>query len=183
MTRRHLLTFALLAILLALPLGAVSENINYADINKIKTEGMQHSQVMELNSWLADVYAPRLTGSPMAEKAATWVVGKLKEWGLVNAKIEPWENRNGFDRGWTNDKFYMEAVAPDRFPIPGTPTAWTPGTTGLQSGEAVMFTATFQGDLAKYQQDLAAYKGKLKGKCGQIGLQRQHRLIHHPCRQ
>jgi acetylornithine deacetylase/succinyl-diaminopimelate desuccinylase-like protein len=157
MRRKHLLVLALVAILLALPLGAANENINYTDINKIKAEGMQHSQVMELNSWLADVYAPRLTGSPMAEKAANWVVGKLKEWGLANAKIEPWENRNGFDRGWTNDKFYMAAVSPDRFPIPGTPTGWTPGTNGLQSGEVVLVTATTP-------EDLAQYKGKLKGK-------------------
>ncbi len=164
MRRTYACVLAILAILLVLPLRAANENINYADLNKIKTEGMQHSQVMNLNSWLADVYAPRLTGSPMAQKAADWIVGKLKEWGLSNAKIEPWENRNGIDRGWTNDKFYMAAVSPDRFPIPGTPTAWTPGTNGLQTGEAIMITATFQGDLAKYQQELAAYKGKLKGK-------------------
>jgi hypothetical protein len=93
----------------------------------------------------------------MAEKAANWVVGKLKEWGLANAKLEPWANRNGFDRGWTNDKFYMAAVSPERFAIPGTPTAWTPGTTGLQSGEVVLVTATTA-------EDLAQYKGKLKGK-------------------
>jgi hypothetical protein len=157
MRRKHLFVLVSVAILLALPLGAANENINYADINKIKAEGMQRSQVMELNSWLADVYAPRLTGSPMAEKAANWVVGKLKEWGLANAKLEPWANRNGFDRGWTNDKFYMAAVSPERFAIPGTPTAWTPGTTGLQSGEVVLVTATTA-------EDLAQYKGKLKGK-------------------
>jgi len=157
MRQKHLFVLVSVAILLALPLGAANENINYADINKIKAEGMQRSQVMELNSWLADVYTPRLTGSPMAEKAANWVVGKLKEWGLVNAKLEPWVNRNGFDRGWTNDKFYMAAVTPERFPIPGTPTGWTPGTNGLQSGEVVLVTAATA-------EDLAQYKGKLKGK-------------------
>ncbi|MBE3071583.1 MAG: peptidase M28, partial [Acidobacteria bacterium] len=54
-----------LATLLAvLPLLAQSKKINYVDINKIKAEGLQRSQVMELNSWLSDVYAPRVTGSP-----------------------------------------------------------------------------------------------------------------------
>jgi hypothetical protein len=138
-------------------LRAGGEKINYVDINKLKAEGMQRSQVMELNSWLSDVYAPRLTGSPTASKAADWMVARMKEWGLANVKIEPWVNRNGFDRGWTNDKFYMEAVSPERFSIPGTPTAWTPGTTGLVSGEVVMVTATTE-------EDLAAFKGKLKGK-------------------
>ena len=68
---------------------------------------MQRSQVMELCSWLSDVYAPRLTGSPTVQKAADWAVEKMTEWGLVNVKIEPWVNNNGFERGWTNDKFYM----------------------------------------------------------------------------
>jgi hypothetical protein len=145
------------AVLAAPVLRAGSEPINYADINKIKAEGLQRSQVMDLASWLTDVYAPRLTGSPMSQKAAEWTVAKLKEYGLVNVKIEPWVNRNGFERGWTNDKFYLAAAAPERFPIPGTPTAWTPGTDGLVSGEVVMVTATTEADLA-------AYKGKLKGK-------------------
>ncbi len=145
------------AVLSAPVLRAGSEPINYVDINKIKAEGLQRSQVMDLASWLTDVYAPRLTGSPMSQKAAEWTVAKLKEYGLVNVKIEPWVNRNGFERGWTNDKFYLAAVAPEKFPIPGTPTAWTPGTEGLVSGEVVLVTATTEADLA-------AYKGKLKGK-------------------
>jgi carboxypeptidase Q len=145
------------ALLLVPAIRAASENINYADLNRIKAEGLQHSQVMELCSWLSDVYAPRLTGSPTAQKAADWAVAKMKEWGLTNVRIEPWVNRNGFERGWTNDKFYMEAVAPERFPIPGTPTAWTPGTSGLASGEVVLMTATTE-------EELAQYKGTLKGK-------------------
>ncbi len=157
MRRRHLCVLVATAIFVALPLLATNENINYDDLNKIKTEGMQRSQVMELNSWLDDVYAPRLTGSPMAEKAAGWAMGKMKEWGLVNVKLEPWTDRNGINRGWSNDKFYMASVSPERFPIPGTPTAWTPGTNGLVSGEVVLVTATTQ-------EELNEYKGKVSGK-------------------
>jgi len=153
-----LLCFVAAAAIVAGPaLRAGSENINYVDINKIKAEGLQRSQVMELCSWLTDVYAPRLTGSPTAQKAADWTVAKMKEWGLVNVKIEPWVNRNGFERGWTNEKFYLAAVAPEKFPIPGTPTAWTPGTEGLVSGEVVLVAATSA-------DELAPYTGKLKGK-------------------
>jgi hypothetical protein len=157
MNRKHLYALALVACLAALPLLAQSEKINFEDINKIKAEGMQRSTVMELNSWLSDVYAPRLTGSPTYDKAAKWAMDKMKEWGLVNIKMEPWTDRRGFDRGWTNDKFYMEAVSPERFPIPGTPTAWTPGTNGPVSGEVVLVTATTA-------EELAPFKGKLKGK-------------------
>jgi carboxypeptidase Q len=153
------LAIVVVAAFAAPALQAGGETINYADINKIKAEGLntQRSQVMELCSWLSDVYTPRLTGSPTSMKAAEWAVAKMKEWGFQNVAIEPWANRNGFDRGWTNDKFYMQATAPERFPIPGTPSGWTPGTSGLVSGEAVLLTATTE-------EDLAAFKGRLKGK-------------------
>jgi len=161
MRRNRVSVFALVAammtLLAILPLRATNEVINYTDVNKIKAEGMQRSQVMELSSWLSDVYAPRLMGSPMYAKAGEWAMAKMKEWGLVNVKEEPWVNRNGFDRAWTNDKFYMEVVSPDPFPIPGTPTGWTPGTNGLVRGEVVLVTAATP-------EELAAYKGKLKGK-------------------
>lgn len=162
MNRKRLLAKLAVAALIVLAaaspiLLAVGENINYADINKIKAEGMQRSQVMELCSWLSDVYAPRLTGSPTAMKAAEWAVARMKEWGLSNVKIEPWVNRNGFDRGWTNDKYYVEVIAPERFPVPGTPTGWTPGTNGLVVGEVALVAATTE-------EELAAFKGKLSGK-------------------
>jgi carboxypeptidase Q len=148
---------ALVAALGGLQLGAAGEKINYDDINKIKAEGMQRSQVMDTMSYLTDVYGPRLTGSPNIEKAGQWAVSRMKEWGLTNVSMEPWANRRGFDRGWSNDKFYVAAVAPQSFPIVGTPTAWTPGTNGLVRGEAVVFTAS-------NEEELAAYKGTLKGK-------------------
>lgn len=148
---------ALVAALSGLQLGAAGEKINYDDINKIKAEGMQRSQVMDTMSYLTDVYGPRLTGSPNIEKAGQWAVSRMKEWGLTNVSMEPWANRRGFDRGWSNDKFYVAAVAPQSFPIVGTPTAWTPGTNGLIRGEAVVFTAS-------NEEELAAYKGTLKGK-------------------
>ncbi len=77
--------------------------------------------------------------------------------------MEPWPadptgNNNGFPRGWSNDKFYLAAVSPQAFPIPGTPAAWTPGTNGLVKGEVVMVTETTEDELrAKYAG------GKLKG--------------------
>ena len=157
MRKRHLTALALIALLAALPLLAQSEKIDFDAIARIKAEGMQRSQVMELNSWLSDVYAPRVTGSPTYDKAAKWAMDKMREWGLVNVRTEGWTDQRGFDRGWTNDKFYMQAVSPERFPIPGTPTAWTPGTNGLVSGEVVLVTGTTA-------EDLAPFKGRLKGK-------------------
>jgi carboxypeptidase Q len=157
--RKIVMAAALAAAAATLPLGAASEKIDYESINKIKAIGLspQNSQVMEISSWLTDVHGPRLTGSPNTQKAAEWAAAKMKEWGLQNVALEPWTNRNGFDRGWTNEKFYMAAVSPQPFPIPGTPSGWTPGTNGLVRGEVVLVTETTAEDLKKHA-------GKLKGK-------------------
>ena len=167
-----LCTSAAVALIAALPLRA-NENIDYDGINKIKQQGLNPStsQVMDVASYLTDVYGPRLTGSPNVQKAAEWAVAKMKEWGLANTALEPWTpcpantpapapgaGRGGglpascqFRRGWANEKFYLAAVAPQQFPISGTPTGWTPGTNGLVRGDVVMVTETTQEELtAKY---------------------------------
>jgi hypothetical protein len=148
------------ALAASLPLGAASEKIDYQAIMKIKDQGLNpaNSKVMEIASWLTDVNGPRLTGSPNIQKAADWAVTEMKSWGLTNVALEPWTTRsNFFGHGWQNEKFYMAAVSPQQFPIPGTPTAWTPGTNGLVRGEVVLVTATTQEDVQKFA-------GKLKGK-------------------
>jgi carboxypeptidase Q len=157
--RRHALVASLAGVLATLPLGAAGEKIDYEGITKIKEQGMQpqNSKVMEMASWLTDVYGPRLTGSPNTQKAGEWAVAKMKEWGLQNVALEKWPDQTMFPRGWANEKFYMAAVSPQEFSIPGTPTAWTPGTEGLVRGEVILVTETTQEDVQKYV-------GKLKGK-------------------
>ncbi|HYN07077.1 MAG TPA: M20/M25/M40 family metallo-hydrolase [Vicinamibacterales bacterium] len=142
-----------------LPLRAADEPIDYASISKIKDQGLNqaNSQVMEIASWLTDVHGPRLSGSPNIQKAGEWAVAEMKKWGLVNVALEPWDNNRNFTRGWSNDKFYLASVSPQAFPIPGTPSAWTPGTNGLVRGEAILVTETTEAELQKYA-------GKLKGK-------------------
>jgi hypothetical protein len=141
MKRHHLLGTGLGLLLtfaaVGLPVRAADEPIDYDSLNKIKNQGLvaANSQVMDVASWLTDVHGPRLSGSPNIQKAGTWAVAKMKEWGLENVRMEPWPadasgGNNGFPRGWTNEKFYLAAVSPQAFPIPGTPTAWTPGTNG-----------------------------------------------------
>jgi hypothetical protein len=150
---------ATLALTASLPLVAAGEKIDYDAIAKIKQMGLDpaKSQVMEIASWLTDVYGPRLTGSPNAQKAADWAALQMKAWGLQKVAIEPWTDRRDFARGWSNDKFYMHALSPDAFPIPGTPVAWTPGTKGLVRGDVALVTETTEADLQKYA-------GKLSGK-------------------
>ena len=59
--------------LIAVPLAA-QEKIDTAAINRIKIEERDRSQVMEISSWLTDVYGARLTGSPSAKAAGDWTV-------------------------------------------------------------------------------------------------------------
>jgi carboxypeptidase Q len=157
-TYRNLALAAGAGLLATLTLGAAGEKIDYEAINKIKAQGMQpqSSRVMEISSWLTDVHGPRLSGSPGIQKAGEWAVTQLKAWGLQNVALEKWTNQS-FARGWSNDKFYLAAVSPQAFPIPGTPMGWTPGTDGLVRGEVALVTETTQADLQKYA-------GTLKGK-------------------
>ena len=123
-------------------------------VYKIKDEGFQRSAVMELLGHLTDIHGPRLTNSPNIKAAATWTTTRMLEWGLINVKREPW---GPFGRGWSNEKFYLHATAPQRYPIIGFPKAWTPGTGGLVSGE-VAIAVIGSG------QDIEAHRGKLQGK-------------------
>ena len=43
---------------------------------------------MEIESYLTDVYGPRLTGSPNIKEAADWAQKTMKEWGLANVHLE-----------------------------------------------------------------------------------------------
>lgn len=144
------------AALLLVPVAAqqTQNRLDYEGIYKIKDEGLQRSQVMEITSWLTDVYGPRLTNSPNFRKAGDWAVKELTSWGMANVKLEPW---GPFGRGWQNDKFYAQALTPTPFPILGYPKAWSAGTKGLISAEATILEA-------ENEEDLAKYAGKLKGK-------------------
>ena len=149
-TLRH--TVAALA-LLAAPLAA-QEKIDTAAISRIKAEERDRSQVMEIASWLTDVFGARLTGSPSAKAAGDWTVKKLTEWGMSNAKMETW---GPFGRGWSNERVVAQVISPRPFPIIAYPAAWTPGTNGPVKAEVVMMKADSVADLDKY-------RGKLRGK-------------------
>ena len=130
------------------------EPVDLQVVYALKEEGLQRSKVMEIASYLTDVYGPRLTGSPNLRAAAEWAVKEMQDWGLTAAALEPWGR---FGRGWSNERFVAHMTAPTRSPIIGYPKAWTPGTAGAVSADAVL--AELGSDA-----DLAAHRGKLKGK-------------------
>jgi carboxypeptidase Q len=137
----------------AAPAG-VPDKPDYDAIYKLKDEGFNHSQIMEIESYLTDVYGPRLTNSPNIKAAAEWTTKKMGDWQLAKVKTEPWEP---FGRGWSNEKFFAEMVGPRSFILIGYPKAWTPGTNGPVTAEVVYAAITKEEDMAKY-------KGQLQGK-------------------
>ena len=131
------------------------ERVDVATIERIKAEEMNRSQIMDLMSWLSDVYGPRLTWSPNLSRAGDWAMGQMKSWGLTNVHEERWDNPPGL--GWENQRFSLMATAPMPFIVEAVPQAWSPGTNGTATGPAVLVEAGCSDELR------AEYAGKLKG--------------------
>ena len=85
----------LAAILLA------QDRVDLPTTAKIRSEELEHSQIMRIEHMLTDRYGPRMTGTPNHEAAAKWAVAEMTQWGMKNAHLEPWD----FARpGWLNDR-------------------------------------------------------------------------------
>ena len=96
------LAYVLLAVVVVTVLPrAEAEKVDFAAIGKIREEGFTRSQVMDHIFWLADVYGPRLTGSPGIQQASEWAMKKFNEWGLASVHQERW----AFGKGWTLQRF------------------------------------------------------------------------------
>lgn len=134
--------------------GFQNTQINYDALYKIKDEGLNNSEVMDIAWNLTDRIGPRLTGSEGLKNAYDWTSSQLKEWGLTNVEVEPWGE---FGKGWDIEKNYLAMTAPYYQAMIGAPKAWTPGTNGLLSAEAVYVEINTEADMSKY-------KGQLKGK-------------------
>jgi len=154
--QRRFVVTAVITLLVGLPLAAqwpAAEKIDLDAVYRIKDEGLQRSKVMEIESYLTDVYGPRLTGSPNIKEAADWAQKTMGAWGLTKIHTEPWS----FGRGWQNQRFVALAMTPRAYPLIGYPKAWTPGTNGPVTGEAVL--AVIDSD-----KDFDTWRGKLKGR-------------------
>jgi hypothetical protein len=123
-------------------------------VTRIKDEALQRSQVMDTLWYLTDVHGPRLTNSPGLKAAAAWAQGRLRDWAVSNVREETW---GPFGRGWENEKLSANVLTPRPFPLIAAPRAWTPGTNGPVTADAVV-TAI------RTDADFAAWTGKLSGK-------------------
>jgi carboxypeptidase Q len=152
---------------------ADEEKVDLAAVHRIKDEAFKNSKVMDHLFYLTDVNGPRLTNSPGQRAAASWAVKTLKSWGIDNARLETWGT---FGRGWSVSRFTMSLREPTYAALPGVPLAWSSGTKGMVSGDAVLaplFTAQEMARdehrdpaklAARIEKYAAEYKGKLRGK-------------------
>ena len=149
---RALFAAASAAIALSVVAAGAQEAVDVATTVRIKDEGLQRSRAQELYLTLSDVIGARLTGSPSHVQAARWARERLTEYGLANARLEPFR----FGRGWSLEKISVEMTSPRYMPLIAYADAWTPSVAGVLSGRAV-----FVGD--KTAAEIGGMASQLRG--------------------
>jgi carboxypeptidase Q len=149
---RPLAAGALLLAAAAFPHAAPS--VDPVMVAKIREEGLQHSKVMEFESYIADVLGARLTMSNDMKRAQSWVQSELKSMGLANVAAEPFMD---YGVTWDNEFVSLHLLEPDYTPMVGYPIAHTASTAGKLDVSAVIVDLQSRDDLAKY-------RGTIKGK-------------------
>ncbi len=137
------------------------------DINtRIRKEGMENSKIMRTMHYLADVYGPRLTGSPSHKSAAEWAAKEMTSWGFSNAALEPWDFGSP---GWVSDRASGFITSPTLDSLVFEVLAWTPGTEKPVTARAFHVLIPDR----PTQEDLTAYfnriREQVKGKIVLVG--------------
>ena len=157
----YLKSIICLAFLILLHGNVSSQSADEIMLSKIRKEGLQNSQAMEMLSKLSDIYGQRLTGSREYYAAACWMAEEMKRSGLQNVHFEKYCPNC---RGWSMKSFNVEMTAPNFMHINAYPLAMAKGTNGLVSGEVVHIES--MKDVAKLKE---TYGGNLKDKIILLG--------------
>jgi carboxypeptidase Q len=154
------------------PMAGLSQGRTDGDVNaKIRQEEADHSQIMRTMHYLTDIYGPRLTGSPNHKAAAEWAIKQMTEWGFENAHLEPWDFGHP---GWLNERLSAHIISPVKDELSCKALAWTPGTSGTVTGNAVQLVLPEKPTQAEMDAYLASVKDKVKGK---IVLAGKHQIV------
>jgi carboxypeptidase Q len=159
------LSVAALVLALFAPLAAQARLD--ADINaKIRQEANSHSQIMKTLHMLADVYGPRVTGSPSLKAAGEWAITQMQSWGFSNGHLEPWDFGHP---GWVNERFSAHITAPVKDQLTCEVLAWTPGTDGPVAAPAYQLRMPDRPDAAQLSSFLEGEKANVKGRIVLVG--------------
>jgi len=143
-------------LLITLSSGSEQEPVYYDVVQKIMEYEFENSDVMENSDWLCNVFGPRNVKTPTYRASAEWVRDRLKEYGLTNARLEPYE----FGNGWDIDYVSVHMVAPRYWPIIAYPALWSSGTKGRVRAQVTHIDF----DKITSVADLDKYRGKLKDR-------------------
>ncbi len=152
---RRFVPAALVAVLL-IPLVSTAQNTADARrdvIARMREEGLQRSQVMDIAGYIVDVLGSRLTNSEAMKRGQVWAKSEMEKLGLENVTLEPFMD---YGVTWDNEYFSLHMLEPDYTPMTGYPLTHTPGTKGRVVCPVVIADAVTRADLAKL-------KGRLKG--------------------
>jgi carboxypeptidase Q len=116
-------------------------------------EGMEHSQIYKLAQTLADSIGPRLPGSPQFDAGADWALKLFDAWGIAGRKDE-----YGTWKAWKRGPTHVDLVEPRVRSLDGIMQAWSAGTEGPVTGEAVVVPPISS------PAELDAFLGTVRGK-------------------
>src|ERR1700733_116334 len=110
------------------------DKVDEATSARMRSEEVEHSQIMHTLHVLTDRYGPRVTGTPNHEMAAKWAVTQMTQWGMKNGHLEPWDFGHP---GWLNESATARIVSPVKENLKFEVLAWTPSTNGKLTGSVM----------------------------------------------
>jgi carboxypeptidase Q len=156
-----------LVLVLALFAPLAAQSRPDGDINaKIRSEENAHSQIMKTLHMLADVYGPRVTGSPSLKAAGEWAIKQMTSWGLTNGHLEAWDFGHP---GWVNERFSAHITSPVKDQLTCEVLAWTPGTDGTVVAQAHQLLMPDRPTPAQLSSFLEGEKKNVKGRIVLVG--------------
>src|SRR5262245_21667465 len=116
----------------------------------IRSEGIEHSQVMRLLRDLTGKVGHRLTGSDNFTKACDWAVAEFSAMGLQNVHKEKWGE---WKLVWNRGVWRGRIVAPIQLDMYVATEAGTAGTDGVRKGRVVYAPADEAGVTTLLEQN------------------------------
>jgi hypothetical protein len=167
MSVRARLFAAILSVTLATTASAQQPERIDAELNaKIRTEGLDHSNIMWIEHYLTDVYGPRPIGSPNHVAAANWALKTMTSWGMKNAHLEPFAWRGV---GWLPGKATGFITSPVKSNLKFEAVPWSPSTKGTVSGQVVSVVPPDSPTEEELTAFLAPLASKVKGGIVMVG--------------
>jgi hypothetical protein len=166
MHKRFVALSLVLSFLLLPVLPVTAQNGSGDMLARIRAEAMERSQIMKTMHMFADLYGPRLTGSPNHKAAAEWAVKQMTAWGLENAHLEPWDFKHP---GWLNERLSAHIISPVKDPLVCEVLAWTPSTKDTVQAKAVQLVLPERPTQDQLSTFFSNNKSRVRGKIVMVG--------------